>query len=190
MPSPCLLHDCKTSNFANVRFQLYLTTLLSVLSVPRSQLGSNWREMRFKVCSIQRGKIVSTKPPPLSIKCVSYYLFVLRQYKVFSAVFGEKVKSWELTRAIAANVAPLLCWGNITRASTSKQLWSATAFNQQLLYTWRMTICVQVSMSCPSPPQHTLASLRAGADQRRRQQDRTGDRREGEISPRPVARVL
>ena len=39
-----------------------------------------------------------------------------------------------------------------------------------------MTIRVQVSMSCPSPPQHTLASLRAGADQRRRQQDRTGDR--------------
>ena len=137
-----LLRDCETLNFANVRFQLYLTTLLSVLSVPRSQLGSNWREMRFKVCSIQRGKIVSTKPPPLSIKCVSYYLFVLRQYKVFSAVFGEKVKSWELTRAIAANVAPLLCWGNITRARTSKQLWSATAFNQQLLYTWRHETCV------------------------------------------------
>ena len=36
-----LLHDCETSNFAKVRFQLYLTTLLSVLSVPRSQLGSN-----------------------------------------------------------------------------------------------------------------------------------------------------
>ena len=40
----------------------------------------------------------------------------------------------------------------------------------------KMTILAQVSMSCPSPPQHTLASLRAGADQRRRQQDRTGDR--------------
>ena len=40
----------------------------------------------------------------------------------------------------------------------------------------KMTILAQVSMSCPSPPQHTLASLRAGADQRRRQQDRNGDR--------------